>query len=286
MRLLVAVVLLLAPGPVFAWDAKGHRIIAAVAERRLRESSPEILKKALDLLGEKSLVDVAMRAEDWATKPGGAHTATWHFVNIPLDTAKYDAARDCPHSNCMVEAVTKLRREFWDLKVDPALRKEALIYLVHLIGDTFQGWHCASGTLSDGSSDENGTRIRLTYKGGHLPGNTSKDPKNDNAHFLWDVALLEFEGRDEAAMVEHLFTDTLGDRKPDDLYTGPAHFLAEYAHDVAQRGPRRDGQDLSEDDMKSNAADMDEQLLVSGLNLARMIQFAYGPPAAAAGQVK
>jgi hypothetical protein len=279
MRRRIAILLLLFPSSAFAWNAKGHRIIAGVAERRLSESSPDSLKQALELLGEQHLADVGMVAEDLATKMGTTPTAAWHFVNIPLRDTDYKAERDCPFPGCLVDAVTLFRRRVSDPKLDQLQRKEALIYLVHLIGDIYQGWHCASGTLSDGSSDENGTRIHVTYRGGHLPGNDTGDPKNDNVHFLWDVSLLEFEGRDEAGMIRHLLDpdETLDHRNPDTILTALTQKMAEETHTVAQDAKGSEEQNLTHKDLQENATAMDEELLQAGLNLARILKFAFPP---------
>lgn len=278
MRRWIAILLLLFPSSAYAWSAKGHRIIAGVAERRLSETSPDSLKQALELLGEQHLADVAMVAEDLATKMG--ITASWHFVNIPLNDTDYKAERDCPFPpGCLVDAVTLTRRRVSDPKLDPVLRKEALIYLVHLIGDIFQPWHCTNGTLTDGSSDENGTRILITYRGGHVPGNDTGDPKNDNVHFLWDVSWLEFEGRDEAGMIRHLLDpdETLDHRNPDTIFTPATDKMAEETHSVAGFFKFSEGQDLTHKNLEEITVDMDDELLRAGLNLARILKFAFPP---------
>jgi nuclease S1 len=279
MRHWIVIVLLLVPSSAFAWDGKGHRIIAAVAERRLKEAAPDALKKALDLLGEPHLANVAMVAEDWGKRFGTTPTSAWHFVNIPIKASDYKPERDCQFPGCLVDAVDLFRRRLGNPAIDRVQQKEALIYLIHLVGDIHQGWHCGAGELSDGSSDENGRRIRVTYKGGHVPGNRTRDPKNDNLHFFWDVSLLEIEGLSDKAMVEHLFKDTLGERNPDELVTPETMRMVNETHTIAQDSIVRDGTDLDEEYVYRhfNLDAMDYALLRAGLTLAHIIKHAFPP---------
>jgi len=279
MRRSIAVVLLLiASSSVFAWDRKGHRIIAEVAERRLRESAPGALKRALDLLGTSHLADVAMMADRWDRTIGTTPIAAWHFVNMPFQS-DYKAERDClQFPGCIVGAVDVFRHRLGDPNVDRLRQEEALIYLVHLVGDINQGWHCASGKLADGSSDEYGTRIHVTYKGGHVPGNRTGDLKNDNLHFFWDVSLIEIEGRTEKAMVEHLFSkEVLGDRDPDTIVRGTTEAVANETRTVAEDSVVPNGTDLDDKYVYDhvNLYAMDYQLLRAGIMLAQIIRDAF-----------
>jgi hypothetical protein len=89
------------------------------------------------------------------------------------------------------------------------------------------------------------------------------------------VSLLEFERRNETAMVEHLFADTVGGRNPN--YINNTETMANYAHSIVRDSKGAEGGDLSESDMQFNAGYMDEQLVQAGLELERIIRLALSP---------
>ena len=221
-----------------------------------------------------------MVAEDWQTKVGTTPTASWHFVSLQIKPpADYKRERDCLRfPGCIVEAIDLFRHRLGNPNVDRIQQKEALIYLIDLVGDINQAWHCGSGKLADGSSDENGRRIRVTYKGGHVPGNRSRDPKNDNLQFFWDVSLLEIEGRTEPAMIRHLFSkDVLGDQDPDNIVNAETELMANETRTVEEDSVVPDGTDLDEKYVygQANLHAMDYQLLRAGIALSKIIRDAF-----------
>ena len=269
MRRFAASLLLLVPTSLFAWGQAGHRITADFAERRLGKSSPE-LKAALKLLGVAQLADVATKADDLRGLVGTAHTAEWHFVNIPLSANSFDASRDCPLSDCIVTRIEQFRAILANPKEKDVRRQEALLYLIHFVGDIHQPLHCDGDRLG-------GNLLHVTVDGDHVPGNTKEDPKNDNLHFVWDVSLIEWEGLSEPAFVNHLFNETLNGRDPATLAGGTTLDWALQSHKIAQDVVVADGTDLDDTYMDNNAEVADEQLLIGGLRLARVIKDALQP---------
>src|SRR5437660_1717595 len=144
MRRLFAV-LLLVPGPLFAWGNQGHRVTAAFAEQQL---SAAARKAALAILGAQHLADVATDPDHWKSNPGEFRNAEWHFVDTPLGKS-YDAARDCSFSDCVTDRIEQFAGIVKNEKNAPR-RKEALIYLVHFVGDIHQPLHCETGFLPGG----------------------------------------------------------------------------------------------------------------------------------------
>jgi len=264
----LALLLLFVPAPLFAWGATGHRITADVAERRLGKSPA--LKEALRLLGVAHLADVASKADDLRNVVGTTHTAEWHFVNIPLTASSYDPARDCALSDCIIPRIEQFRAILANLKEKDARRAEALLYLIHFVGDVHQPLHADGDRLG-------GNLLHVTVDGDHVPGNTKEDPKNDNLHFVWDVSLIEWEGLSEPAFVVHLFDETLNDRDPATLDGGTALDWALESHAIAQQVQVPEGADLDDTYMDDNAEVADERLLLGGLRLARVISDALSP---------
>jgi hypothetical protein len=166
--------------------------------------------------------------------------ATNHFLDVAIDSMNANALMRTLHT-----------RPYYR-----GLEKEALIFLIHFLGDVHQPMHCETGKLDDGSSDRNATLIHVTFNGGHMPGNESGDPNNDNLHFVWDVSLIEWEKLDEQTFVDHLITDILrgGDRS-----IGVTTEVANNSHEYA----RFEGV-MVKDHTDLNAAYMDAQNYMRG----------------------
>lgn len=269
----LALLLLLVPSPLLAWGATGHRITADVAERRLVKTSPAALKEALRLLGVPHLADIASKADDLRNVVGTTHTFDWHFVNVPLTANSYDPARDCALSDCIIPRLEQFRTILANPKASDARRAEALLYLIHFVGDIHQPLHVDGDRLG-------GNLLHVTVDGGHVPGNVKEDPKNDNLHFVWDTSLIEWEALGETAFVNHLFDETLDERDPATLDGGNALDWAMESHKIAQAVQVPEGTDLDDTYMDDNAEVADERLLLGGLRLARAISDALSPPTA------
>jgi len=145
------------------WGAKGHQIVALIAEAHLDASTREKIKAMLpknDTLAKASIWPDEVRKALPQMNP-------LHYVDIPRGATTYDRERDCPQRNCIVEAVT------WYLNVlkstdSPLAEKHiALDYLVHLVGDLHLPLHV--GFLDD----LGGTKTKVTFPGkgemGELP---------------------------------------------------------------------------------------------------------------------
>jgi nuclease S1 len=268
----MALAVLLTPTPMFAWGASGHRVTAAVAERRL---SPAAKAAALQILGTAHLADVAVEPDDWKKNVLGAiHTAEWHFVDIPLKSNAFVHDRDCARSDCILDRIEQMRTILADVKAAANARKEALIFLIHFVGDLHQPLHCETGFLPNGASDRGGNEIHVTFNGGDVPGNDPPKASNDNLHFVWDVSIIVHEGRDDAQLADHLFNDTLAGRDPATLSGGKPLDWAMESHRIAKTIQVPDKTNLHDDYMTRNAAVVDERLLRGGLRLARLIETA------------
>lgn len=97
--------------------AKGHRIVADIAQERLTE----VTKRNVQLLiGNNTLASVA----NWADqiRPERDETYNWHFVDIPKDAQGFSDPRDCyrpedthkgakdDHQNCVVDRIEYFKR--------------------------------------------------------------------------------------------------------------------------------------------------------------------------------
>jgi len=90
------------PSPAHAWEAKGHQIVALIAEAHLNSSTRDKIKAILpknDTLAKASIWPDEVRKALPQMNP-------LHYVDVPMGATAYDRERDCPRRNCIVEAIT------------------------------------------------------------------------------------------------------------------------------------------------------------------------------------
>jgi len=173
-RLLLALLFaLLAPLPAWAWGAEGHEIIAAIA---LDELTPRARGQVAQLLGSPGMM---IHDANWADEIRDLRpdTGRWHYVDIPLNAAGYDARRDCPHQACAVAQIEQDQRILADPRAPRAMRAEALRFLIHFVGDVHQPLH------SEDNGDKGGNAIRVTLDG-----------ERANLHRVWDADTVRVFG--------------------------------------------------------------------------------------------
>jgi hypothetical protein len=97
------------------WGPEGHRIVAAIAFRQLQKS---IKDKIVAILGDEDFVQVSNWADD--VRNSRPETKNWHFVDIPVSAAKYDANRDCQEletGDCAVKELVSAGYKYPGFKV-------------------------------------------------------------------------------------------------------------------------------------------------------------------------
>jgi len=157
-----------------------------IAEKHL---TPEARAGIKALLGDRSIADV--RLCTWADLIRGSAVYrrkydkhdTWHYINIELKVkaAEFVPAED---NNHVLGAIERFRKKV----IDPSLieddRKEALLFVVHFLGDMHQPLHC-------GNRDDD--------RGGNLQPVKSflgKPEEKLNLHRVWDTNLVLAERGD------------------------------------------------------------------------------------------
>ena len=130
---LAAVAIGLTAPVVHGWGPEGHHIVARIALARL---TPEAKQGVQALLGSDDFVGAATWADEIRSQR--PETYNWHFVDIPFGEMKYDAARDCkptPQGDCILAQLERARKDLTDASLSQDRRKEALKWLIHLVGD-------------------------------------------------------------------------------------------------------------------------------------------------------
>lgn len=152
------------------WGWEGHAIVAEIA---WREMTPEAKRRATEILNGGELPAVASWADQVRGDEAYRWTAPLHYVNLPAGTADFRIERDCPDGGCVVSAV----RDFGALVVredaDEKTRREALMFLVHFVGDLHQPLHAGR------PEDRGGNDIGTVFFG-----------QERNLHSVWDSGIL------------------------------------------------------------------------------------------------
>jgi hypothetical protein len=187
----------LAVPPAQAWGPVGHRTVGAIADQLLKGSRAQQQLAALLLPGE-SLASLA----NWADcpKPGlfcGPLTAemqayldrnprhsNYHFIDIPLSQGRYRSDLPGGHED---NIVLIMQQAIGVLQAKGApnphqfTRREALLLLVHLVGDIHQPLHVGAAYASE--------------EGGWAFGPGPYDPLGGSNYLLDDAMLADASAR-------------------------------------------------------------------------------------------
>ncbi len=178
------------PSQAWAWGPRGHRIATRIAEERLTPAARAGVRSLL--LEGDNLVNVC----DWADHEGHdavPGSAAWHFVNVPITAAHYDA-RYCSGGACVVEKIKHYRTVLRDHNAPKKDRARALLFLVHFVEDVHQPMHVGD------NHDRGGNQLQVQY---------FNDPTATNLHRVWDSQILEGASHDDrkwVSIIEPLLT--------------------------------------------------------------------------------
>jgi hypothetical protein len=183
--LAIAVVGLL-PAPAMAWSALGHQLVGDLAEDQLSQASRREVRRLLADETGPTLGDVATWADAlrYSDAARFSSTSRWHYINAKGGGCEFDLARDCPGGDCIVAAIDAQRRLLGDLAQPLAVRRDALKFIVHLVGDLHQPLHAGNREDSGG----NGFQVSLRRK--TEEGRGSDRPLGTNLHTVWDQHVL------------------------------------------------------------------------------------------------
>jgi len=274
MRIRLLALLLLLPLDAFAWGAKGHSVIAEIAERGL---SPSVAAQVRELNFSAPLRDSASLPDDWrAQETRGerqGNTGSLHYSNIPNEIATFDRARDCKEDKCVVAAIEQYVAILKDRTQPKDKRKEALVFIVHFVGDIHQPLHAAGGKVKDEVtgemvSDLGGNKVKVRYLG-----------VETNLHSVWDSMLIEWGPDTVEQTVEHLLEFEMRGRPVAELQTGTVTDWINESHYAAVH----EGYDIGNGRLGAKYAQRNlgvvyERLLRGGLRLRKVLEDALGTP--------
>jgi hypothetical protein len=170
------------PLHLWAWGVEGHRAVGNIAEHHL---TAKARRQVAALLGTQTLALVSTQPDEMLALPEYKDTAPWHYINTGLNLP-HDEYLQTIKNQGKPNAYNVLQlkiKEMQDPTKTQAQRAEALVFVVHIIGDIHQPMH------SGRAEDRGGNDIKLTYRG-----------KDTNLHSLWDSGLIDYQGLDYTEM--------------------------------------------------------------------------------------
>ncbi|PYQ25910.1 MAG: hypothetical protein DMF56_26265 [Acidobacteria bacterium] len=266
--------LVLFPLQAFAWGAKGHAIVAELAERGL---SPNVAAQVRQLNFGAPLRDVASLPDEWraeetkGNRPG--NTGSLHFANTPNELLTFDRARDCKDDQCIIAGIEKYVAVLKDRTQPNDKRREALIFVVHLIGDLHQPMHTAGGMVKDDTTgqmvpDLGGNRVKVRFLG-----------IETNLHSIWDSGIIDWGPATVDDYVTQLLTYEMRGRSVEELQRGTVQDWFEESHYAAARYAYDIGNGvLGSEYAKKNIGVVYERLLRGGLRLRKVLEDALSTP--------
>jgi len=181
--LLMLAALLGAATPAHAWWEYGHETVATIAMASVK---PQTRARIERLLARSDLLETPTcpartieQASVWADcvktlKDRYSYAYNWHYQNIDV-CRPFDLKANCPDGNCVARQIERDVRLLADRSQPTRVRVEALVFLVHFMGDLHQPLHAGD------RHDRGGNDMKADY--GFRP--------NSNLHSIWDGLLAD-----------------------------------------------------------------------------------------------
>ena len=212
MRRFAVIAVLCGSLPAFAWGPEGHSLVARLAAAHL---TPAAAARVAQILGPGSTLESVASWADQVRRERAA-TATWHYVDIPIVKPRLDMARDCPKGGCVIAKIEDFEKVVVDPAVTDVQRREALMFLVHFVGDMHQPLH------SSNNEDKGGNDVKLDFFG-----------RNSNLHSVWDSGLLGRIGQEDELFAR--FSSDLTPKMARKWGKGSVEEWAGQSHKAAQK---------------------------------------------------
>jgi hypothetical protein len=243
-----------------AWGAKGHDVVAAIAERHLTPKAKRKLNKLLDghsIVYYSSWMDSIQNSPYW--EDGYNKTKTWHYANVDKGFT-YETMTKNPDGDVVtgLEMLTKEMTENYDNLTD-SMKVDYLKMIVHMVGDMHCPMH--AGRLSD----LGGNRTKVIWF------------RNEtNLHSLWDSTFIDAarkwsysEWRDHLDRKGKKFYKAAVQGSYEDWFMATVENAAELYDYVERQG--KDEPNFSYQYVYDFSPMLEEQLLLGGLRLAHVL---------------
>lgn len=181
---------LLVATPAQAYWEYGHQTIGQIA---MANVTPKTRARVLALLRQEKLLDTpqckAGTIEDaavWADciktikgpdgKQAFGYANSWHYQNVNI-CSPFDLNSACKDGNCVSAQIERDVKILKDPKATTKARVEALVFLIHFVGDLHQPLHAGD------RGDKGGNDVKADYG--------FYGPARFNLHSIWDGPLAE-----------------------------------------------------------------------------------------------
>jgi hypothetical protein len=193
--------------PSWGWAELGHQLVGELAQRQL---TPEANARVQELLRGEPVPTLA-GVSVWADRLRASDperfkaTASWHYVNIHDGSCHFVAERDCPDGACVVGAIEAQIRLLRDPSQSTDVRREALKFIVHFLGDVHQPLH------SSNRPDHGANKFEISLRTDIPPEEYARDRYQDgvmgtNLHAVWDYYVLASANLSLSAYADRLAT--------------------------------------------------------------------------------
>jgi len=175
-----------APNQALAWGKIGHKVVGEIASNHLNAKAK---KAVLEILDNRTLADVSIFADEVRSDPAYKSTYPLHYVSIPKGQTYTESVKN-PNGDIVV-GIQNYSQTLKDSNQSLEKRKEALMFLVHFMGDLHQPLHVGY------AEDRGGNDVALTWFN-----------VVTNLHEVWDEKLIQFEElsyTEYAQMLERMF---------------------------------------------------------------------------------
>lgn len=164
-----------------AWWETGHRTVARIAVDHLTPAARTRIARILEVADSSEEITLALvRSSTWPDQIAkDTGTGPWHYIDLALQDHKSDIPERCPDDNCNPARIRLFAEQLAGHPAHPDntrwSQREALIYVVHFVGDLHQPLHAVSDADLGGNCEQ-------------------LDPpvgKAKNLHALWDGGIID-----------------------------------------------------------------------------------------------
>ncbi len=152
----------------FGWGQIGHRVVAEIAKNHLSDQAKRSIQ---ELLEGESFIEASNWMDDIKSDALYNHTHAWHYMNIEAHQ-KYEDIKRTARGD-IYEATQRMISTLKDRSTNEIQKREALIMLIHLVGDFHQPLHV--GLIAD----KGGNSIKIKWFN-----------KASNLHRIWDSEMI------------------------------------------------------------------------------------------------
>lgn len=151
----------------YGYGSEGHKLVALIADKHITSQTRAAVA---ELLGEQSMADVS----SWADQYRASHrnTSGWHYVDYEISDGKL--LEGSAKGGTVIDVITSQSAILANPDATPADRKQALMFIIHFVGDMHQPLHCAD------NFDKGGNNVKVVFLG-----------RANNLHRVWDSAIIQ-----------------------------------------------------------------------------------------------